>query len=158
MAIVVEGPEGLSRLVDEITADVTAIDYEAPLREIVQAEAVDHSERLVQAVSPEGVPHPPLSPITIQRKGHDRILRETDQLLGCLQPGGNEHAIREVISGVTTPGASFGTRRPWAWTHQVGAGRIPQRKFLGTNPESLQRMVRIIGDHIVGVVLRGPLS
>ena len=72
---------------------------------------------------PDG-PWPPLSDFTIAQKGHSRILEDTNRLYNSLTETTPDSIIR-----VTHNSLEFGTRVPYAASHELGDG-IPRRGFM----------------------------
>lgn len=73
----------------------------------------------------ENIP-PPLSPITVQRKGHDHALIETSEMLKAIDykvGTDGEHVICEV-------GIFDEQIAKRATVHEFGSGRVPRRAFL----------------------------
>lgn len=73
----------------------------------------------------------PLHPITIRRKGHDRILIGRT---GNLSRVAVKVSPRSFEIGTTPPSKSY------AATHQFGRGNIPQRRFLLLQDEDISDM------------------
>jgi phage gpG-like protein len=59
--------------------------------------------------------------------------------------GVNATSVREF--GQTT--LEFGTQRPWAWIHQDGGRRIPQRMMVGATDEAIDEVLDVIADAAV---------
>lgn len=76
-----------------------------------------------------------------RQEGFDlRILRMTGALFDSLTQSDSPWAVREI----TPMGFVFGTRRPWAATHQLGKGNVPQRRFLELTQERREAYVRAL--------------
>ncbi len=76
----------------------------------------------------------PLSPRTVSRKGHSDILIDTTTLKNSIE---KEVTPEELIVGTNTPYGKY---------HQYGTSNIPQRAFLGFEPEEIQWAI----DTIIG--------
>jgi hypothetical protein len=96
------------------------------------------------SAGPDGQPWAPLRPYTVQKKGHAIILRETWELMDSLTKV-NESSIREF--GQAT--LEFGTQRAWAWLHQDGGRKVPQRMMVGATDEAVDKVLDIIADAAV---------
>jgi len=96
------------------------------------------------SVGPTGEPWVPLSPVTEAKKGHGIILRETYELEASLI-GFGPSAVRTSSSD----SLEFGTSREWAWIHQKGSGKIPQREFIGFNQDGMDDVLSIVADAAV---------
>jgi hypothetical protein len=93
---------------------------------------------------PDGQVWAPLRPYTVKKKGHAIILRETWDLMAGLV-GVNPTSIRET-TGTTL---EFGTERAWAWLHQDGGRRVPQRMMVGATEEAIESVLDTIADAAV---------
>lgn len=69
-----------------------------------------------------------------------RILRMTGALFDSLTQFESPWAVRRI----TPMGFEFGTRRPYAGTHQRGSGNVPQRRFLELTMERREAYVRAV--------------
>lgn len=96
------------------------------------------------SAGPSGEPWAPNAPLTILKKGHGIVLRETYELEASLT-GASATSIRKIGSD----NLEFGTSREWAWVHQEGGGKIPQREFLGMNEDSMKDVLDIVADAAV---------
>jgi phage gpG-like protein len=95
------------------------------------------------SAGPSGEPWAPNAPLTILKKGHGIVLRDTYELESSLT-GSSGTSIRKIASD----SLEFGTSREWAWTHQNGEG-IVQREFLGMNEDSMKDVLDIVADAAV---------
>lgn len=93
---------------------------------------------------PDGEAWAPLKPYTVKKKGHDIILRETYELEKGLT-GQSATSVRETNPTML----EFGTSRDWAWVHQDGSGRIPQRMMVGMTEESINDVLDVVADAAV---------
>lgn len=93
---------------------------------------------------PDGSPWAPNRPYTQQKKGHGIILRETFELENSLTK-----TSATSIRNIQPTSLDFGTNRPWAWIHQEGAGKIPQRMFIGMTEDSLTDVLDVVADAAV---------
>lgn len=104
------------------------------------------------SAGPDGTPWLPLRPLTIAKKGHSIILRETYELEKSLVSV-NASSIR-INNGDK---GWFGTNREWSWVHQEGSEKlnkqgtplIPQRMFLGMNEDATDKIVDLVADNLV---------
>lgn len=96
------------------------------------------------SAGPDGEPWAPNRPFTVKKKGHGIILRETYEMEASLI-GVSGTSVRK-ISGSNL---EFGTNRAWAWKHQEGYGRIPQRMFIGMNDQGMKDVMDIAADAAV---------
>ena len=117
-----------------------------------------HEYYFINDKDPEGKPWKKLHPITIKRKGHGRILEETEALLQSLV-GINKHSIAQVRYSEGKIELRYGTRRPDAWRHQTGTGRpgqnLPQRKMVGINTLRVNKLVEHVADDAVVQIIVG---
>lgn len=96
------------------------------------------------SAGPTGEAWAPLSPVTIKKKGHGIILRETYELEASLI-GSSTTSIRRT----TDKELEFGTSREWAWIHQNGGVKMPQREFLGINDDGMEKVLDVVADAAV---------
>lgn len=103
--------------------------------EEVGEEALDDIHRRMSAH-----PGPPLAASTINRKGHSRILRDKDELLGSFQKGAEGNVFR-----IGPVDADFGTSDYKAVFHQEGTSRMPRRTVIDITGEQEAKYSRIAG-------------
>jgi len=101
------------------------------------------------SAGPDGQPWAPNRPRTVQKKGHGIILRETWELQNSLT-GTNDKSIREIQPTML----EFGTNRPWAWLHQEGGRKVPQRQFIGMNDAAIDDVVNVVADAAVRLMFQ----
>ena len=101
------------------------------------------------SVGPDGQAWAPLKPYTVQKKGHAIILRETYELMAGLT-GNSATSVRDM----SQTSLEFGTSREWAWVHQNGAGRIPQRMMVGMTEESIDSVLNLVADAAVQMMFK----
>lgn len=138
MAELLRGLQGLEH---------SAQHLEPAMRDIGEYLIEAHHQRWGQAQSPDGVPWAPLSPVTIERKGHGDILRDSDTLRGTLayQLGGDE-----LLFGSNLEYAAMmqfgGTKEQWPhlW------GDIPARPFIGISADDEAEILAILSEHLSG--------
>lgn len=101
-----------------------------------------------QGPAPDGKPWAALSPATLKRKKHSKILTESGHLRG---------SIRSQLMG--THAVAVGTNRVYGAIHQLGgpAGRgrkvrIPARPYLGISREDGERIAGIVERYLEGKV------
>jgi phage gpG-like protein len=104
----------------------------------------DHGEAFATEQAANGEDWAELAASTIQRKGHDRILRDTGELRSSLA-GQHSNAIREV----THRGLIFGTRDERAGYHQEGTSRMPARPPVGVTETRLDSIAEAVADSLV---------
>ncbi|TXH46199.1 MAG: hypothetical protein E6Q97_30085 [Desulfurellales bacterium] len=102
-----------------------------------------HGEYFDRQAGPDGA-WAPLSPLTVAKKGHNKILYEQSILQDSLQHSGAMHSIREPNPTELV----YGTDRPWAWVHQEGAG-LPQRQHVGLTEEGTDAVAETVADAVV---------
>jgi len=94
-----------------------------------------HRERWKREQAPDGTPWLPLSEETIERKGHELILREHDYL-------------RDMLNYQVDPLALyFGTPMEYGEYHQFGAG-VPERPWLGVSASDQQQVLDLVGAYL----------
>lgn len=140
---------------EELRQEVIGADWRPTMAEIVTVLEEDHNERFAAEVDLNGAPWAPLSPYTIERKGHDTKLQELGLLINSVTDSTSPLAIREFEDQGEEKSITFGTRRPWARSHQEGTEKIPQRKFLGASDKAKERIREIIGRRVQAIVMGG---
>lgn len=93
---------------------------------------------------PDGQAWAPLSPVTVKKKGHSIILRESYEMMAGLT-GTSATSVRETNPTML----EFGTSRNWAWVHQEGSSRIPQRMMVGMTDEGTDDVLEVVADAAV---------
>lgn len=96
-------------------------------------------------ISPDGLTWPPLSPVTIDRKGFSKKLVETGRLFESLTtPNGTADTIWETSEDPAF--LTFGTSVPYGIFHQTGTRRMPARPFMGASEQTLDRLAARVAD------------
>ena len=137
---------------EDLRQAVINADWRPTMGDIVTVLEEDHNERFAAEVDLNGAPWPPLSPYTIERKGHDTKLQELGLLINSLTDDSHPMAVREYQDQGEDKSIKFGTRRPHARSHQEGTDKIPQRKFLGASERAVDRIKEIIKAKVADVV------
>lgn len=96
---------------------------------------------------PDG-PWQPLAPYTVAKKGHAVILYEESLLKNSLSQETAQYAVRTM----NPVELLFGTSRPWAWVHQFGNGKIPQRQHTGLTEETVDDVASAVADELVAMM------
>jgi len=110
-------------------------DLQPVFRDMGEELIESHKSRWQLEVSPSSEPWLPLSEETIQRKGHDLILREHDYL-------------RDLLAYQDDPLALyFGTPTKYGQFHQFGEG-VPMRQWLGFSPKDIQMLEALITEYL----------
>lgn len=91
------------------------------------------------------VPWEALRPSTIAKKGHDRILFESGDLMASLMNLGGPGHIGETNERWMT----FGTEVPYATFHQEGTSKFPARPPVGVTEENVDKLVNSVADATV---------
>lgn len=92
----------------------------------------------------QGEAWPPLAASTIERKGHDTILVDTEDLKNSLTQRDFEGEAGGMILEVGPNFIRFGTSMSYAIYHQHGTSRMPQRKVIRFTEFWKQAMVKKI--------------
>ena len=143
-----------SDVYDSINQQYASANYTKTLMSFVDVLETRHASMFAESKNPVGESWPPLAQSTIDRKGHDTILVESDRLRSSLV-GSESDSIRDIFQEENTAGLVFGTRIPYASFHQHGTARIPQREHVGMNDETLQQLVDNVADFTVDVIREG---
>lgn len=95
---------------------------------------------------PGGNPWAPLSQATIDRKGHDEILVDTDRLRGSLTEPNHPDAIRDVHAATGYFEFTFGTGVEYSMFHDAPSGRRPARMHVGWSEELFEQIADGVAD------------
>lgn len=129
---------------------------EANFRPLLESTSKDleerHAEHYAAQTTPTGEPWKPLAPLTVKKKGHAIILRETDAMRDSLI-GETVDSIREIVSEAPRHSLSFGTMDEKAPFHQDGTSRIPQREHVGFNEEFCDTLAAEVADATVELLM-----
>jgi phage gpG-like protein len=106
-----------------------------------------HLQYFDMEAGPDG-PWAPLAPYTVAKKGHAVILFEESLLKDSLTQDSAQHSIRQTQPAELL----FGTSRPWAWVHQFGSGKIPQRQHTGLTEETVDDVAGAVADELVAMM------
>lgn len=110
----------------------TDIDIVPALRDGLDALEEIHYGYFINSVAPDGSGWATLDQSTIDRKGHDTILIDTERLANSLIGGGGD-AIREIVDEGETKSLIFGTAVPYSIYHNAETGR----EHVGINEDHL---------------------
>lgn len=136
----------LGGVYQDIENQYNEIDYSQTLADFLPVLEEQHETFFDNEKGPSGSPWPELSPVTVKRKGHDKILYETGRLKASLTGPGTD-SIREISD--QGDGLLFGTEVPYSIFHQRGGPNLPQREHIGTNDQKLNDLLDNIADHTV---------
>lgn len=135
----------------EIEGQFVRADYRKLLESVSDELEEEHAEYYAGQHAPGGEAWKPLSPVTIRRKGHAIILRETDAMRDSLI-GRTSDSIRDVVSEPPQHFLSFGTSDEKAARHQDGIG-VPQREHVGMTEEFCDKLAEQVADFTVQLLL-----
>lgn len=107
------------------------------------------NDRFAARQAPDGQAWPQNAASTIKRKGHTRILEGLTMRLRNSIRSQTGDSVREISDTGSTATLSFGTSRPYAYVHQVGSDRIPQRRFLGFIERDADQIANRVADEII---------
>lgn len=129
--VVIQEQADVQSLYDSIAADISA----TPMRSLHEAELaiVDETAavRFDSGTQPDGSTQPPLAASTIRRKGHSRILQESDRLLRSLTDTTHPDAIVEIVDEPGNGGLGRGTAVEYSAAHNRAVGNRPARPHVG---------------------------
>lgn len=114
----------------------------------------DELKRFETDTDPTGAPWAKLSPVTIRKKGHDRILEETEALKAAetSDAEGNIAQIETDADGATlTHGVDTSVDKggiPWLPVQQFGSAKrnIPARPSVGLSEEAVDELANDLAD------------
>lgn len=141
----IQQPEFLGGVFQEIENAFNELDFRETLSDFLPAITESQSNHFSQRKDSGGSIWPPLSKYTVAKKGHDIPLVETTRLRESVTSQGHP----DHIEAVSHRGLLFGTRVEYGIFHQEGAGRIPQRAFLGIESPLVDSVVSGVADHAV---------
>lgn len=134
---------GISRQFDDIDYQKALEDEVAP----AYRERIDLNFGLEQTAG--GEPWAPLSPVTVARKGHDKILVET-QRMKAAATGRTGDSIQIATENTLTIGVNA-SAFPGSYPakHESGMSRMPARPFENVNEEAIDRAAGRLADYAV---------
>lgn len=148
-SITVEGFDALRDLVHGMCEQLAEPTFERERwQETVEVLERMHESYFASSSGPDGQPWAPLAASTVAKKGHAKILIETRRLQESLASSGHVDAVREASEDFML----FGTRREWAWIHQRGSRRIPQRMHTGILAGGIDGVVDTMADACVTIM------
>jgi len=127
-----------------VEAQFRDLDYTETLRGFMPVLQQEEARQFSQQADAAGRAWPKLSPVTIARKGHDRILVETGRLRASL-----ESQNGDSVRATSHRGLLFGTAVPYSIFHQTGGRRLPQREHVGMNSEACDKLTATVADATV---------
>lgn len=156
MTVVLNGMAELQDYVAGYGERFLGLRFEPYLRDVMVDLEQLHRQRFAAEQTPDGSPWPELSPATVERKGHDKILWETGRLLDSL---GIETAdsVREVVEEPAGVGLTYGTSVPYGRYHQLGEG-VPLRVFFGVTEDEIKSMAERAGEHAAASLVLGDVA
>lgn len=134
--------EPLFHGLETIVADT---DYTQTLTDFHQVTAGVEMAAFGGEHTPGGEAWAPLAESTVKKKGHDRILYESGDLLASLVEVGGPGNINEA----SDHGSIYGTEVPYAIFHETGTSRMPARPAIGLNDEA----VDILADRVANATI-----
>jgi len=136
--------EAVARLLDEMQRK--SIDLERPFKNLGDYLVKTTQERFDHEEAPDGTPWAPLSPVTVKRKGHARILKGEVLALS-----------RQFNSYADANQLEWGSIMEYAAMQQFGGsksefphlwGDIPARPFLGLSAEDEDEVLTTLREHL----------
>lgn len=131
-----KGFHELPTYLERVTTQFRKLQF-APFGELELLEMADlHTRYFADASDPNGQPWPPLAPATIQRKGHDTILVDTNRLrtsLTSMLQASSGDAIRDIAELADETDIIFGTAVEYSMFHDFNSGNRPARRHVGLN-------------------------
>ena len=107
--------------------------------QVIPAMQQMESEYFESETDPNGTAWPELAQSTIDAKGHDTILVETNKLKSSLI-GETGDSVKEVVQEGKNAGATWGTSVEYARFHQAKDGRLPQRAMVGLSERNVDAL------------------
>lgn len=139
-------PGQVETITDDIIGQFRDASYEELMEQFARDLESDHQDNFDKQQSPSGQAWQPLSPVTVQKKGHSTILIDTDQMRSSLQGGHPNHYFTFDQPSDDLAIMGWGTSDEKAAIHQHGAGRIPARPFVGVNTDRVDQMAADAAD------------
>ena len=134
MTVVLDSPDDLQSVYDDVAADFDETDFTPMLDDWLFRFEDIHSQYFQAEAGPDGDAWPELAEATIARKGHDAILIDSGKLSTSLIGGGVGDAIRDTFDEGPNAGLTFGTSVEYAAFHQEGDG-VPKREHVGLSEQ-----------------------
>lgn len=135
--------------VDRLVEDIKGTDYDKTLARAARDLRVLHKQYWDADTDPGGEKWAALKPSTIQRKGHDTILIDTEDLYQSVARK-TEDSILEQTSGANEWSLVFGTKVEYGTYHQTGTKKMPARKFIGIN----EKVVDALADRVADAAIK----
>lgn len=147
--------QALKSILEEVVRDIQAIDFTYLMDEFFATLQEEHKYYFDYFVSPRGQAWAPLSQVTIDAKGHDTILRETNALFLSMTTETGD-SIRDIGGGVgdLLVYGVFGTSVEYAHYHMTGTSRMPARPFAGIPAILVDEIALDVADLIVSNLKR----
>lgn len=141
----IDDPRYLGGIYQEMETGFENANYTDPLTDF-QADLVQaHQGYFVDRQDPNGSIWPALAPSTVKRKKHDRPLIDTQRLSRSLFDVNHPDHVGEINERFLV----YGTDVEYGIFHQRGAGRIPQRAFVGMNEPLVGNVANRVADQAV---------
>lgn len=135
-----------------IEREIRNVDFRLFLQERVVPSIIEgERSAFIQQREPGGNPWAPLSPVTIKKKGHSRILFETGKLERSLIEVGSEGNITQVNESSLV----FGTSIDYASELVSGRSNMPGRPMVGMNDEQIEDIADSLADYLAEQFMAG---
>ena len=110
----------------------------------------DHIDRLDRGLGVDGRGMKPLAPGTIQAKGHDQILVDTDKMRRLnVKKATPQKQLVEIAPGDKRkyPNTNL-TAKDIGGFHQAGGRRLPKREWFGISKTAEKRVIKMVESKI----------
>jgi len=139
MTIVLDNPDQLTGIFDELSRQFNEISYVEPLTAFQHELAEGERQAFASGVSPGGDIWPLNAPSTVRMKGHSQVLVDTGRLglsLTSVEGPGN-------ISVIGERGSIFGT------DVEYSIFNMERRPHVGTNEAGVDKLSSMLADYVV---------
>jgi len=150
----------IASAVNDVVMQLTTMDLTANMRDLVSDLELQHSAMFTAERDENGTPWEPLSPWTVDQKGHDIRLFEFGELRDSLAhtTGLSVRNVRKESDGYTL---EFGTHHRHSYVNHFGGPSswghtIPPRPHVGISEDTTNKFMNKLADDMVKRLQRGP--
>lgn len=141
--------QALNDLFAGVREDFARMRWQAWLDDETRRLEQRHRQTMTNETDPVGRKHAALAQSTIDRKGHSRILFETNRLYESLVSPNAEFSVRFALDEWPAAKLIYGTDAPYAEILSAGTERMPARPMVGMHPQRVEHMTHRAADHAV---------
>lgn len=137
----------VSSVLRDVESSFRTADTNGIWREVDAMFKEDHRGYFQSESGPDGELWKPLKPETVQRKGHDVKLRQTDDMRRSLTLE-TQDSVRQLLTEGSAETYVWGTSNWKSQFHQFGTSHIPIREHVGINDKRTDWLANVIADQL----------